>query len=67
MKVNSTEKVMTTAMMHNTATCWLNGASAMVPSEITTISADKMKSVRIAPLILSRSRATKSTFGSLRA
>ena len=39
-------------------------AAAIVPSEMTTISADKIKSVRIAPLILSFSKATKSMLSS---
>ena len=38
--------------------------AAMVPSEITMISADKIKSVRTAPLIFSFSCATKSTLSS---
>ena len=41
-----------------------NGAVATVPSVITMISAERMKSVRTAPLILSFSSATRSTLGS---
>jgi hypothetical protein len=37
---------------------------ATVPRVITMISAERMKSVRIAPRILSRSKATRSTAGS---
>ena len=36
-------------------------AAATVPSEMTMISADRMKSVRMAPLILVFSSATRST------
>ena len=56
-----TPTVITTAMAASTATCCPNGAPATVPREMTMISADRMKSVRTAPLILSFSSATMST------
>ncbi|EWS62405.1 hypothetical protein Y695_04367 [Hydrogenophaga sp. T4] len=42
-------------------------AAVTVPSVMTMISAERMKSVRIAPLIFSFSNATRSTFSSLTA
>ncbi len=42
----------------------MNSAVATVPRVIATISAERMKSVRTAPLILSFSTATRSTVGS---
>ena len=42
-------------------------APATAPRVMTTISAERMKSVRTAPLIFSRSKATRSTAGSARA
>src|SRR5574340_111539 len=59
--------VITTAIPASTATCLPNVASATVPRVMTMISADRMKSVRTAPLILSRSSATRSTAGSVTA
>ena len=52
------------AMPDSTATCWANAAVATVPKVMAMISADKIKSVRIAPLILSFSNSTKSTLAS---
>ena len=51
-------------MPTSTATRWPSEAAATVPRVITTISADRMKSVRTAPLIFSFSKATRSTLGS---
>ena len=59
-----TPTVMASAMATSTATCCPNGAFSTVPSAITMISADRMKSVRTAPLIFSFSSATMSTVGS---
>ena len=58
-----TPTIMMIEMLTSTTTCFANTAVATVPSEITMISADRMKSVRTAPLILSRSKATRSTAG----
>ena len=41
------------AMVDNATALVINGACVIVLNAITTISADKIKSVRIAPLILS--------------
>ncbi|MCY1344920.1 hypothetical protein D9M69_309690 [compost metagenome] len=54
---------MIAAIPTSTATCLPKAASATVPRVITMISAERMKSVRIAPLILSFSMATRSTAG----
>jgi hypothetical protein len=62
-----TPTVMISEMAASTANCWAKGWVATVPSEITMISAERMKSVRIAPLILSFSNATMSTDSSLTA
>ena len=51
-------------MVLSTVTCVVNGLACTVPKVIAMISADKIKSVRIAPLILSFSTATRSTAGS---
>ena len=51
-------------MPASTATRVAKGASATTPSVITMISADRMKSVRTAPLIFAFSAATTSTAGS---
>ena len=59
-----TPTVMMTAMAASTSNLRQNGASATVPSVMTMISADRMKSVRTAPLILSFSSASRSTAGS---
>ncbi|MNR65092.1 hypothetical protein D3C85_1880020 [compost metagenome] len=59
--------VMTMAIPDSTMICWVSGASATVPRVMAMISADRMKSVRTAPLILSFSKATRSMFGSARA
>ncbi|MNP46974.1 hypothetical protein D3C76_1410090 [compost metagenome] len=56
--------VMTMAMPDSTMICWLSGASATVPRVMAMISADRMKSVRTAPLILVFSNATRSTLAS---
>jgi len=48
------------AITDNTMTLVEKVAAATVPSEITTISADKIKSVRIAPLTLSFSKVAIS-------
>src|SRR5450830_54308 len=58
-----TPTVMMAAMAISTATCWLNGALDTVPSEMTMISADRMKSVRMAPWIFSFSSAHRSMSG----
>ena len=47
-----------------TATRVPKAAAATVPSAIVMISADRMKSVRTAPLIFCFSSATRSMFGS---
>ena len=59
-----TPTVITIAILVSTLTCVTNGLACTVPSVITMISADKIKSVRIAPLILSFSTATRSMAGS---
>ena len=59
-----TPMVMINAMPASTATCVPNDAAATVPRVMTMISAERMKSVRMAPWILSFSRATRSTVGS---
>ncbi len=46
--------------MLRTLTLVIKVAVATVPKEITTISADKIKSVRIAPFTLSFSKVAKS-------
>jgi len=56
--------VIATAMPASTMTCWVKLALATVPRVMAMISADRMKSVRIAPRILSFSKATISTAGS---
>jgi len=48
----------------STASWVCSGALATVPSAMTMISADRMKSVRMAPLTLSRSKVAMSTCGS---
>jgi hypothetical protein len=53
-----TPTVITSAMPTSTVACLANGSPATVPSAMTMISADRMKSVRIAPLIFSFSSAT---------
>ena len=58
-----TPTVISSAMPTSTATRTPNAAVPTVPSVITMISADRMKSVRMAPLILSRSTARGSTVG----
>ncbi|MNW09631.1 hypothetical protein D3C71_2066710 [compost metagenome] len=55
---------MPSAIAIRVTTCWLKGACDITPSDSTMISADRMKSVRTAPLILSFSKATRSTFSS---
>lgn len=57
-----TPMVIARAIATSTATCWPNDTPATTPSDSTMISADRMKSVRIAPLTLSFSSATTSTF-----
>jgi hypothetical protein len=52
---------MAIAITLNTDTLVINAAVATVPNEITTISADRIKSVRIAPLTFSFSNFAKST------
>ena len=54
-------------MATSTATRVAKGAVATMPSVITMISADRMKSVRTAPRILAFSADTRSTVGSDRA
>ncbi|MNL56106.1 hypothetical protein D3C87_1795720 [compost metagenome] len=49
------------AMMDSTETWRVKSAPATAPRLMTMISADRMKSVRTAPLILVRSNATMST------
>ena len=51
-------------MPDSTATWVAKGLPATVPSAMTMISAESTKSVRIAPLILSFSIATRSMAGS---
>ena len=58
---------MAMAMPPSTVTCVPKGEAATVPSVIAMISADRMKSVRTAPLILSRSSAARSSCGSFSA
>jgi hypothetical protein len=54
---------MMSAKAERTETRVTNGAAATVPSEIVTISAERTKSVRTAPLIFSFSIAARSTSG----
>ncbi len=54
-------------MPTSTATRGPNGWVATVPSAMTMISAERMKSVRIAPLIFCFSMARTSTFSSISA
>ncbi|MNJ58805.1 hypothetical protein D3C77_544580 [compost metagenome] len=56
-----TPTVIAMAMMDSTATWRVKSAPATAPRLMTMISADRMKSVRMAPLILLRSNATMST------
>ncbi|MNV81550.1 hypothetical protein D3C71_1752230 [compost metagenome] len=56
--------VMTTAIPDSTTICWVNGESATMPRVMAMISAERMKSVRTAPLILAFSNATRSTLAS---
>ena len=58
---------MMTAMAVNTSTWVTNVEFATVPSVMTMISAESMKSVRTAPLILSFSIDTRSAAGSMSA
>ena len=51
-------------MADNAAAFVVKVAAVITPNEITTISADKIKSVRIAPRILSFSKAAKSMLSS---
>ena len=51
------------ATVHSTVSCVMKGLACTVPKVIAMISADKIKSVRIAPLILPFSSATRSTAG----
>ncbi len=62
-----TPTVMSRAMPASTATRVLKGLPATVPSAMTMISAERMKSVRTAPRIFWRSSATTSTCGLARA
>ena len=55
---------MTSAIATSTLNWLVSGLSATVPSAITMISADSTKSVRMAPLILSASKAARSTCSS---
>ena len=59
-----TPTVMMRAMPTSTASCVQKSACATAPSVMAMISADRMKSVRTAPLILSFSIAARSAFGS---
>ena len=59
-----TPTVMATAMIASTRLFCNRVALAADPSAMTIISADNIKSVRMAPLILSFSKATKSIFSS---
>ncbi|MOA22157.1 hypothetical protein D3C78_1426990 [compost metagenome] len=56
--------VITTAMPDSTMICWVSGESATIPKVMAMISAERMKSVRTAPLILAFSKATRSTLAS---
>src|SRR5690606_553235 len=62
-----TPTVTARAMVDSTSTWVVKVAAATVPRVMATISAERMKSVRTAPLILSFSKATRSTLGSLSA
>src|SRR6185369_9625932 len=58
-----TPAVITTAIAPSTASWTANALSATVPSVMAMISAERMKSVRTAPLILSFSTTRRSIFG----
>ena len=55
---------MITAMLASTANCRSSDSVATVPRVMAMISAERTKSVRMAPLILSFSSAAMSTCGS---
>ena len=59
-----TPTVMTRPMTISTTAWFTSGSPATVPSAMAMISADRMKSVRMAPLIFRFSSSTRSTFGS---
>src|SRR5690606_33370682 len=59
-----TPTVIASAMATSTSACCRKGRPSTTPSDSTMISAERMKSVRMAPLILSFSYATRSTFSS---
>ncbi len=59
-----TPTVMTMAMVLSTVSWVMKGLLCTVPSVMAMISAESMKSVRMAPLILAFSTATRSTAGS---